>query len=83
MSFSLSVGAWCQDLTKAPLNKKALLQHRAPSLGADPASQTAEQRAELDDFEKGQLLDDVSVRFAPFVWTFWNEAAAQSTIRQR
>ena len=32
-----------------------------PSLGADPASQTAEQRAELDDFEKGQLLDDVSV----------------------
>ena len=53
---------WAQDLTKAPLNKKALLQHRAPSLGADPASQTAEQRAELDDFEKGQLLDDVSVR---------------------
>ena len=61
-SLPLSVGAWAQDLTKAPLNKKALLQHRAPSLGADPASQTAEQRAELDDFEKAQLLGDVSVR---------------------
>ena len=66
LSFPLSAGAWAQDLTKAPLNKKALLQHRAPSLGADPASQTAEQRAELDDFEKGQLLDDVSVRS---IWT--------------
>ena len=61
-SFSLTVDAWAQDLTKAPLNKKALLQHRAPSLGADPASQTAEQRAGLDDFEKSQLLDDVSAR---------------------
>ena len=62
LSFPLSVGAWGQDLTKAPLNKKALLQHRAPSLGADPASQTAEQRADLDDFEKAQLLGDVSAR---------------------
>ena len=77
LSFPLSVGAWGQDLTKAPLNKKALLQHRAPSLGADPASQTAEQRAELDDFEKGQLLGDVSVQFAPF------GTSGTSTARQR